>query len=101
MSSWRFTRFQRVAFEKCKLVDTDWTSAQMKDVTFTDCDLSDAQFSQCSMERVHFSGCTLDRLKGLPSLSGASMDPTDALSLTYQLAAAMGISVREMRADSC
>ena len=94
LSSWRFTRFQRVAFENCRLVGTDWTSTQLKDVAFTNCDLTDAQFSQCRVERVHFSGCTLDRLKGLPSLSGASIDDTDVIAMAYQLAAALGLSVR-------
>lgn len=95
LSKWRFSRFQRVAFDNCRLVESDWTSADLRDVTFTNCDLSSARFSQCTMERVHFSGCTLEHIAGLTDLSGASMDPADALSLYQEFAAALGITVQE------
>lgn len=62
-------------------------------MTFTDCELSGAQFRSVSVDAVRINRCVLDGISGVASLAGAVIDPLDLIGLTFELAAALGITV--------
>ena len=89
----RFAQVTRVRFEGCTFVGADLVEAQLHDVSFERCDLSGVEFSHAHCQRVRISGCRLDGVRGVSGLAGATVAPTDLLSLTDQLATALGIHV--------
>lgn len=93
LTNWRFAQLTRVRFEACTLTGADFLEAHLNDVSFEGCDLSGAQFSQARCRRTRLSGCRLDAVQGVTGLAGATIAPTDLLSLTEQLAEALGIGV--------
>lgn len=93
LSNWRFAKVRRAVFDSCKLAGADFASASLSDVRFVGCDLTGAQFREVSLERVRFEACVLDGLGGVTSLTGATVDPLDLIGLSYQLAAALGITI--------
>ena len=93
LTNWRFAQLTRVRFESCTLTGADFLEAQLNDVSFEGCDLSGSQFSQARCRRTRLSGCRLDAVQGVTGLAGATIAPTDLLSLTEQLAEALGIGV--------
>ena len=93
LSNWRFARLTRVRFDGCTLTGADFAEAHLDDVSFEGCDLSGVQFSQAHCRRTRLTGCRLDGLQGVTGLAGARINPTDLLSLTEQLATALGIGV--------
>lgn len=89
----RFAQFTRVRFEDCTLTSADFVEAQLRDVSFEGCDLSGVEFSNAHCQRVRIAGCRLDGVRGVAGLAGTTIAPTDLLSLTDQLATALGICV--------
>ncbi len=93
LSNWRFAKLDRVVFDGCRLIAADFTGSTLTNVTFVDCDLSGADMTQVGVKGVRISRCTLTGLRGVASLSGASIDPLNLLDLTLDLAAALGITI--------
>ena len=93
LTNWRFAQLTRVRFEGCTLTGADFVEAQLQDVSFEGCDLSGVQFGHAHCRRTRLSGCRLDGLQGVTGLAGTIIAPTDLLSLTEQLAAALDIGV--------
>ena len=93
LANLRFAQFTRVRFDGCTLTGADLVEARLQDVSFEGCDLSGVEFSQAHCQRVRIAGCRLEGLRGVTGLTGATIAPTDLLSLTEQLAAALGIHV--------
>ncbi|HEY9290025.1 MAG TPA: pentapeptide repeat-containing protein [Microlunatus sp.] len=95
LANLRFLQAERVRFENCTLVGTDFGSSQLTDVVFADCDLTETEFSNASLTRVRFERCRLVRIGGVAGLAGASIDRADLLQLAESLAAAVGITIDE------
>lgn len=95
LSVFRFTRFQRVRFERCNLTRADFQNADLGGAQFVDCDLTGAQFSFATMHGTRFRGCTLADLGGLRSFDGAVVEPADLLQLAYAMAGALGIRLAD------
>ena len=95
LSSFRFGRFNRVRFERCRLIEADFQGVSAKACTFIDCDLTGAQFSQGNFAGSAFRGCQLAGVNGLKALKGAQMAWEDVMELAAALAAALGIEVRD------
>lgn len=95
LSNWRFAKLRRVVFDGCKLSGSDFASSALTDVRFVDCDFTGAEFREASLERVRFEACVLDGLGGVASLAGATIDPLDLITLSHQLASAIGITIDE------
>lgn len=93
LANFRFATFTRVLVEDCVLTGSEFTNADLTDVTFSNCDLSGTEFSQVRCHRVRFAGCALEGLRGVEYLRGAVVAPVDLMSLTSQLAGALGITV--------
>lgn len=93
LSSFRFTDFVRVQFERCNLTGTDFIKADLSGAQFIGCDLTGAQFSQANMEGARFAHCVLVDIGGVTSWKGAFVRSHDLVTLSYTLAAALGIRI--------
>ncbi|MGQ0777497.1 MAG: pentapeptide repeat-containing protein [Pseudonocardiales bacterium] len=93
LSSFRFTDFVRVQFERCNLTGADFIKADLSGAQFIGCDLTGAQFSQANMEGARFAHCVLVDIGGVTSWQGAFVRSHDLVTLSYTLAAALGIRI--------
>ena len=93
LSVFRFTDFVRVLFERCNLTGADFANADLGGAQFLDCDLTGAQFSRARMEGTRFTQCTLVDIGGVTSWHGAIVRSHDIVTLSYTLAAALGITI--------
>jgi uncharacterized protein YjbI with pentapeptide repeats len=91
LSSFRFTGFHHVVFDRCNLTRADFQNADLTGAWFTNCDLTRAQFSQAKLAGTRFTGCTLLEIGGVTSFDGAIVASHDLVGLSYTLAAALGI----------
>jgi uncharacterized protein YjbI with pentapeptide repeats len=95
LTNWRFARFDAVTFEGCNLAGADFTEADLRGASFTGCDLSRAQFHKATMTGTRFRRCELQGVGGITSWEGAVVHPDDLLELSYILAGALGIVVKD------
>jgi uncharacterized protein YjbI with pentapeptide repeats len=95
LTNWRVARFEAVTFVDCNLAGADFTDADLRGASFTRCNLSGAQFHNATMTGTRFRACELDGIGGITSWAGAVVHPDDLLGLSYVLAGALGIAVRE------
>jgi uncharacterized protein YjbI with pentapeptide repeats len=93
LSSFRFTAFHNVLFENCVLTGADFQNADLTGARFVGCDLTGAQFSHAKMAGTRLSDCVLAGLGGVSSMAGATVSGADLVTLTYTLAAALGIRI--------
>jgi uncharacterized protein YjbI with pentapeptide repeats len=93
LSSFRFTDLVRVLFERCNLTGADFIKSDLGGAQFIGCDLTGAQFSQANMEGARFSHCALVDIGGVTSWKGAIVRSHDLVTLSYTLAAALGIRI--------
>lgn len=93
LSTWRFARLKRVVLDGCALVGSDWTAVTATDALLENCDLTEGQFSQAKVKDLHLRRCRLDGLQGVGSLAGATIESDDLITLSHQLAAALGIRI--------
>lgn len=93
LSTWRFARLKRVVLDGCALIGSDWTAVTAADVLLSGCDLTEGQFSQAKIKELHLQRCRLDGLQGVGSLAGATIESDDLITLSHQLAAALGIRI--------
>lgn len=56
MSSFQRAKAERWVFERCSLVDADFTNAKLSRTRFTDCDLSGARFADADLRDVNMKG---------------------------------------------
>jgi hypothetical protein len=99
LTNWRMTRFEAVTFQDCVLTGADFTDADLRGAGFLRCDLTGAQFSNATMSGTRFRACELAGIGGITSWAGAVVHPDDLLALSYALAGALGITVRETDPD--
>lgn len=95
LSSFRFTELASVAFDRCNLTGVDFINADLGRAQFTACDLTGAQFSHAKMEGARFANCVLVDIGGVTSWNGAVVRSHDLVTLSYTLAAALGIRVED------
>jgi uncharacterized protein YjbI with pentapeptide repeats len=97
LSSFRFTNFVSVVFDRCNLTGVDFVNADLRGAEFSGCDLSGAQFSHAKMEGARFADCVLADIVGVTSWDGAIVRSHDLVTLSYTLAAALGIRIENDR----
>ncbi len=95
LASFRFGRFERVRFERCRLIEADFQGVSAQACTFIDCDLTGAQLSQARFAGSAFRGCRLAGVSGVDALKGVQMAWEDVMELASAFAASLGIEVRE------
>ncbi|QSB14689.1 pentapeptide repeat-containing protein [Natronosporangium hydrolyticum] len=95
LTSWRFSSFTHVRFERCLLARADFSYARLGGVEFVDCDLTGAQFSHAEMTGARFRRCELAGIGGVTSFAGVTMSGQDLLALSYTLAGALGIELAD------
>ncbi|WP_157751606.1 pentapeptide repeat-containing protein [Actinoplanes derwentensis] len=95
LTNWRFAKFDTVVLTGCNLTGADFTSTDLRGASFVDCDLTGAQFHNATMRGARFQRCELSGIGGITSWEGAIVHPDDLLGLSYALAGALGIVVKE------
>ncbi len=84
-------RLERVTFEDCMLVQTDFLDAHLRSVRFQTCDLTRADFPGAHLRSCEFRRCDMTELEGVTSLRGAAMEWRDIVGMAGVWAAALGI----------
>ncbi|GAB3122408.1 pentapeptide repeat-containing protein [Streptomyces calidiresistens] len=83
-----------VAFVNCVLVEPDFGGAKLERVSFEGCEVRGADLSAVRMTDVDLRGVTgLEIARGVESLAGAVVTPTQLLDLAPVLAAHLGLRV--------
>lgn len=93
LANFRASKFRRVTFTDCKLSGSDWAEATLDRVTFLRCDLTDAEFSNTTHKQVRIDDCVIDSLRGITSLSGATIAGADPILVANLLAQAHRITL--------
>ncbi len=94
MSAFRFATLTKVHLIDCRLQRADFVSADLTSTVFRRCDLTGAELSQVKARGAVFVDCTWDGVRGLPSLSGATVvhsSPLDAHAFMVGMAGNLGI----------
>lgn len=94
LANLRFAKWTHVSFARCSLREADLAGAILKNIVFTDCDLTAADFSNAKLTNVDLRGSRLANLRGLTSLSGATISYDQLITLGPELAAALNIQVQ-------
>ncbi|GGK10309.1 hypothetical protein GCM10010123_45350 [Pilimelia anulata] len=95
LASFRFTSFHAVLFDDCVLTGADFTGAHLGGARFVGCDLTGARFPEARLAGAEFSRCTLADIDGIAHFAGATIDSHDLIALSYTLAGALGIRIRD------
>lgn len=95
LASFRATKFIDVVFSGCRMEQADFGDCDLRGARFSDCDLTGAQFNGAQMTGTRFSDCGLDGIGGVTSLRGAIIRSRDLFTLTFTLAAALGITIED------
>jgi uncharacterized protein YjbI with pentapeptide repeats len=95
LATLRFTSFKDVSFTDCNLTRADFTNADLRGAQFIGCDLSGAQFAQADCMGTRFTHCELSGIGSVVNLRGATVSATDLVALTYALASALDITIKE------
>lgn len=96
LSAWRSASCTKVEFVGCRLQRADFGSADLRGAVFRRCDLTGAELSSVRARGTVFVDCTWDQIRGIDSLSGATVthrSPVDALTFTATMATALGITL--------
>ena len=91
--SFRFTKFERVQFERCRLDEADFHGATFDSAVFLNCDLTGALWAEATFVRSDMRGCDLSRAGNPERLRGIRMPWPDVLNAAGVLAQAAGIEV--------
>ncbi len=90
----REARLKDVVFEGCVLAEPDFGGASLERVEFVDCALKGADFSGVRMRDVDLRrATTLEITRGVESLAGAVISPSQLFDLAPLLAAQVGLRV--------
>lgn len=94
--NFRHAAIEYVSFEDCVLAHADFQGAQLDSVRFDGCALAAADFTKATLSRVDFRGSDMAGLGGsLLGFGGAVVDSLQLIDLAPQLAAELGIQVKE------
>jgi uncharacterized protein YjbI with pentapeptide repeats len=88
-------RLEDVVFEECEIGSLDVGAAQLKSVSFTDCSIEEMTVAEATLSRVDLSHARLRTIVGVDNLRGAVVSHQQLLDLAPQLAAQIGIEVRQ------
>jgi len=94
LANFRFAKLSRVQFVRCQLIDADFGSAHLVDVDFTNCDLTSADFSGAILKSVDLRSSVVQQIKGIGGLKGATINYDQMITLVPELAAGLGIEVK-------
>jgi uncharacterized protein YjbI with pentapeptide repeats len=88
-------RLEDVAFEECEIGSLDVGAAQVKSVSFVDCSIAEMTVSEATLSKVDLSRARLRTIIGVDNLRGAIVSHQQLLDLAPQLAAQLGLEVRQ------
>jgi uncharacterized protein YjbI with pentapeptide repeats len=94
LSVFRFATLTKVELVDCRLHGADFISADLTGAVFRRCDLSRAELSQVKARGAVFVDCTWDGVRGISSLTGATVvhgSPLDAHAFMVATAGSLGI----------
>ena len=93
LSLFRFTRTESVRFVDCILTGADFSGAALGGAVLEGCDLTGADLSFANLEHADLRTTRLESLRGAGSLRGATIDPSQLVTLAPALASELGIRV--------
>jgi len=94
LANFRFAKLSRVRFIRCQLIDADFGAAHLVGVDFTNCDLTSADFSGATIKQVDLRSSVVRQIKGIGGLKGATINYDQMITLVPELAAGLGIEVK-------
>ncbi len=96
MANFRYTKFARVRFINCTLLETDFQAAELVDVEFQTSHMEKVEFGHAKVSRVDVRSSQLFDIRGWQSLSGLIIDSTQLVSIAPQLALELGLRVQDI-----
>lgn len=94
LSNFRSAKLRRVTFDGCTMIDSDFMSSKLSDIVFTNCQIDKVNFINAYIKNVDLSGSRITNIQGISSLRGITIDSTQLFSLAPELAATLGIKVK-------
>ena len=95
MANFRFATLRNVVFSNCTLRETDFQAATLERVAFKHCHIQKADFSGITAKTVDLRTSELFDIRGWQSLKGVTIDSTQLMTVSAELALAMGIVVED------
>jgi uncharacterized protein YjbI with pentapeptide repeats len=84
-----------VAFEGCAIGELDLGTAEGRGVAFEDCEIELLDVAGARLADADLTGATIGAVRGVEGLRGATITPAQLVDLAPQLAAQMGLRVRD------
>jgi uncharacterized protein YjbI with pentapeptide repeats len=84
-----------VVFESCEIDGLDARGGKLQAVSFVDCSVNELNVTEARLAKVDLAGARLRSLIGVDNLRGVTISHSQLLDLAPQLAAQLGIEVRE------
>jgi uncharacterized protein YjbI with pentapeptide repeats len=88
-------RLHGVAFEGCAIGELDLGTCEGRDLAFESCEIELLDVTGARLVNADLTGATIGAVKGVAGLRGAIVSPTQLIDLAPQLAAHLGMKVRE------
>jgi uncharacterized protein YjbI with pentapeptide repeats len=85
-----------VAFEDCTIGELDLGTADAREISFEDCEIELLDATGARLAGANLAGASIAGVRGVAGLRGATITPDQLLDLAPQLAAHIGLKVREV-----
>ncbi len=84
-----------VAIEGCSIGELDLGTAEVRDLTFEACEIELLDVAGARLVGVDLTGATIGAVRNVAGLRGATITPAQLVALAPQLAAHVGLKVRD------
>jgi len=95
LSNFRYSKFERVEFRDCVLIEADFTNTEFVDAVFTNCELAQADFSNAKVKKLDLSLSNILDINGISGLKNATISQTQLIGLAPRLANELGLVVKQ------
>ena len=95
LGNFRFSKLKNVIFEDCVLSEADFSGVEFNNTKFINCELDGADFSNTKITKLDLRTSRLLNIKGISSLKGATISPTQLIVIAPQLAVEIGLVVQD------
>lgn len=95
LANFRFSKLKNVVFEDCILDEADFAGVEFNNIKFINCELDRVDFSNTKIVKLDLRTSNLLNIKGISSLKGAIISPTQLITISPQIAAEIGLTVKD------